>query len=218
MATPGSTPRTTVHRLPERAVTDTGTLRAILDAGLVAHIGIADDSGQPFVIPVAYARRGEEIVFHGSRASRLMRALAAGAPACLTVTLLDGIVLARSAFNSTMNYRCVIVLGQARELSGDDELDALRTVTEHLLPGQWAHIRHPSEQERKATITFCLPLAECSVKVRDGGPDDDDDDVRDLAQVWAGVIPVRESFGPPEPSDDTPPHLPVPAHLLSWTR
>ena len=214
---PGSTSRTRIHRLPERAVTDAAIRDAILDAGLVAHVGLVDD-GQPYVIPVAFARRGDEVVFHGSRASRLMKALAGGAPACLTVTLLDGLVLARSAFNSSMNYRSVVVLGTCRELQGDDELDALRTVTEHLVPGQWDHIRHPSDQERKATLTLALPLAESSVKVRDGGPHDDDDDISGLAHVWAGVVPITESFGTPIPSDDTPADVTVPAHLRTWAR
>lgn len=215
--TVGATDRTRVHREPERALTDVEDLHAILDAGLIAHVSVIDD-GQPFVLPVGYARRGNEVVFHGSNASRLFRTLATGQPMCFTVTLLDGLVVARSAFHSSMNYRSVMVLGSARRLEGEDELDALRVVSEHLVPGQWACIRHPSDQERKATMTLALPLAECSVKVRTGGPHDDVADVSDLANAWAGVVPLREEFAEPIPSPDCPEDVPVPAHVRAWTR
>jgi nitroimidazol reductase NimA-like FMN-containing flavoprotein (pyridoxamine 5'-phosphate oxidase superfamily) len=213
----GSTARTRVHRLPERALTDTTSLHDILDAGLVAHVSVVDDE-QPYVVPVGYARRGEEVVFHGSSASRLFRTLSTGQPMCFTVTLLDGLVLARSAFNSSMNYRSVMVLGSARLLTGDDEIDALRTVSEHLIPGRWEHIRHPSTQELKATTTLALSLAECSVKVRTGEPHDDADDVTGLSGVWAGVMPIEETFGDPVTSPDCPEGIQVPAHLRQWAR
>jgi len=215
--TVGATERTRVHRIPERAVTETQILHDILDAGLIAHVSVVD-GGQPFVLPVAYARRGGEVIFHGSNASRLFRALATGQPMCLTVTLLDGLVLARSAFNSSMNYRSVMVLGTARRLEGDDELDALRTVSEHLLPGQWEHIRHPSAQERKATMTLSLALTECSVKVRTGEPHDDEDDVVSHAHVWAGVVPIVASFGDPIAAPDCAVGVPVPEHVRQWKR
>lgn len=211
--------RTQVRRLPEKAATDRETLHRVLDAGLVAHVGIVDD-GQPFVMPVAYARRDEEVLIHGSTASRLFRLLAEGRPACLTVTLLDGLVLARSLFESSMSYRSVVVLGTARRLTDDDEFDALRTLSEHLLPGRWAEARQPSRKERAATMTLALPLDEWSVKVSDGGPDDDPDDLSDpeLLRLWAGRVPIREAFGTPLPDAHCPPDTPLPGYLQAWTR
>ena len=212
--------RTRIRRLPERAVTDRATLDAILDAGLVAHVAVVQD-GQPYVIPVAYARRGDEVVFHGSTASRLFRSLEAGQPTCLTVTVLDGLVLARSTFESSMNYRSVVVLGVARRLTGDDELDALRCITEHLLPGRWADARHPAPKERAATMTLALPLEEWSVKTRDGGPEDIPADLADpaLRAIWAGHVPITESFGAPVP-DELARELavPVPESIARWRR
>ncbi|MBU6244885.1 MAG: pyridoxamine 5'-phosphate oxidase family protein [Actinomycetales bacterium] len=194
-------------------------LHAILDAGLVAHVAVQDESGQPYVIPVGYGRRGDDVLFHGSTGSRLFRSLAAGQPTCLTVTLLDGLVLARSAFESSMNYRSVMVLGVARRLSGDDELDALRAISEHLLPGRWADIRHPSAKERAATLTLALPLDECSVKVRTGGPEDLEEDVADpvFGGVWAGHVPLTESFGAPVPCDNNTAGL-TPTYIETWHR
>jgi len=213
----GSTARTRVHRLPERAVSDLQALHDILDAGLVAHVSVIDD-GQPYVVPVGYARLDDDVVFHGSSASRLLRTLSTGQPMCFTVTLLDGLVLARSAFNSSMNYRSVMVLGSARLLTGEQELDALRAVSEHLIPGQWDNIRHPSAQELKATTTLALSLSECSVKVRTGEPHDDADDATGLSEVWAGVVPIVESFGEPIPSPDCPIEIEVPSHIRQWAR
>lgn len=216
---PGSTDRTRVRRLPEKAVTDVEVLHAVLDAGLVAHVAVVDD-GQPFVIPVAYARRRDEVLFHGSTGSRLFRALAAGQPTCLTVTLLDGLVLARSAFESSMNYRSAMVIGVARQLDGDDELDALRTITEHLQPGRWSEARHPSRKERAATMTLALSLAEASVKVSTGGPSDDPADLEDpdLMRLWAGRVPMTEVFGEPEPDSLCPGGTPVPDYVRAWSR
>lgn len=216
---PGSTARTRVHRIPDRAVHDREALHAVLDAGLVAHVAVIDD-GQPFIIPVAYARRGGSVLFHGSTASRLMRRLGEGQPTCLTVTLLDGLVLARSAFESSMNYRSVLVLGTARRLTGDDELDALRVISDHLLPGRWADIRPPAPQERKATMVLELPLDECSVKIRTGGPEDLPEDLSDpvLSGVWAGWVPIEESFGEPVASDDCHSGTPVPPYIRDWRR
>ena len=214
---PGSTPRTRIRRIADRAVTDRAVLHAVLDAGLVAHVAVVDD-GQPFVLPVAYARRGEEVLFHGSTGSRLFRRLADGAPTCLTVTLLDGLVLARSAFESSMNYRSVVVLGTARRLEGDDERDGLSAITEHLLPGRWTDCRQPSAKERAATIVLALPLDECSVKVRTGGPEEADGDETDpaLASIWAGEVPIREVFDPPIATSYT--HAPVPEYVHRWER
>ncbi|MDP5095795.1 MAG: pyridoxamine 5'-phosphate oxidase family protein, partial [Candidatus Nanopelagicales bacterium] len=161
---PGSSPRTRVRRLAENAVTDRDHAYAILDAGLVAHVAVITD-GQPFVVPVGYARRGDEVIIHGSSASRLFKTLATGTPTCLTVTLLDGLVLARSLFESSMNYRTVMVLGTPRLVTGEEEIAALLDLSESLMPGRTADARHPLPQELKATITLALPLDEISVKV-----------------------------------------------------
>lgn len=219
MTSPGSTDRTRVRRLPDKAVTDGAVLRAVLDAGLVAHVSVVDD-GMPFVLPVAYARRGDEVLFHGSTGSRLFRMLAGGQPTCLTVTLLDGLVLARSAFESSMNYRSAMVLGVARRVEGDDELDALRTISEHLLPGRWDDVRPPSPKERAATLTLALDLAEASVKVSAGGPDDDPADLADpdLMRRWAGRVPIAEGFGEPVPDPLCPPGTPIPDYVRAWRR
>lgn len=214
---PGTTDRTRIRRMPERAVHDREVLHEILAAGRVAHVAVID-GGQPYVLPVAYAPHGDEVVFHGSTGSRLFRTLATGQPTCLTVTLLDGLVAARSAFESGMNYRGVMVLGVARRLTGDDELDALRAIAEHLMPGRWADCRPPSPKERAATMTLALPLAECSVKVRTGGPDDDPADLTDpvYSRIWAGVVPIGEELGEPVPSDDGLPTAPVPDYVRDW--
>jgi nitroimidazol reductase NimA-like FMN-containing flavoprotein (pyridoxamine 5'-phosphate oxidase superfamily) len=214
---PGTTARTRIRRIPDRAVTDRSALHAVLDAGLVAHLAVVD-GGQPFVIPVGYARRGDEVIFHGSTASRLMRALAAGAPTCLTVTLLDGLVLARSAFESSMNYRSVMVLGVARRLVGQDELDALRHVSDHLLPGRWDDIRPPAPKERAATMTLALHLDECSVKIRTGGPQDVPSDLSDprYSQVWGGHVPIHQQFGEPVPDEHSGAAARPPEYIAQW--
>ena len=217
---PGASDRTRVRRLPERAVNQVAALHAVLDACLIAHVAVIDDDGQPYVLPVAFARRGDEVVFHGSTGSRLFRSLADGGPTCLTVTRLDGLVLARSAFESSMNYRSAMVLGVARRLTGDDELDALRTITEHLLPGRWADCRPPSPKERAATMTLALSLAESSVKIRTGGPEDVPEDITDpvYAPVWAGTVPLTESFGEAIRSTEAQPDAPVPSYISTWRR
>lgn len=217
---PGSTDRTRIRRLPERAVHERAALHHVLDAGLVAHVAVHDHHGQPYVVPVAYARRGDEVVFHGSTGSRLFRGLAEGQATCLTVTLLDGLVLARSAFESSMNYRSVMVLGTAVRLTGDDEWDALRAITEHLLPGRWAECRQPSAKELAATMVLALPLDECSVKIRTGGPEDVPEDIThpEYARVWAGTVPLREEFGTPVRSDDCLAEVEVPAYVAGWSR
>lgn len=207
-----------MRRIPDNAVRDVEELHRVLDAALVAHVAVVD-AGQPFVLPVAFARRGDDVIFHGSTGSRLFRALADGQPTCLTVTLLDGLVVALSAFESSMNYRSVMVVGTARRLTGDDELDALRTITEHLLPGRWAHCRQPNAKERAATMTLALSLAECSVKIRTGGPSEDPADLADpaLSLTWAGVVPIRESFEAPVASRDVA-DVPVPDYVSAWSR
>ncbi|NES15238.1 MULTISPECIES: pyridoxamine 5'-phosphate oxidase family protein [Micromonospora] len=201
------TDRTRVRRLPDLAVHDRQSLHAVLDAGRVGHLAIVDQD-QPYALPVAYARDGERVLVHGSTGSRLFRHLAAGAPACLTVTLLDGLVLARSAFESSMNYRCAMVLGRLVTLDGAEKLTALERLSEHLLPGRWAQIRPPSAKELAATLVLALPLDECSLKISAGPPDDPEDDL-DLP-VWAGVVPVVEAYGTPQPDPRLRHQLPAP--------
>ncbi len=214
---PGSSPRTRVRRLPEKAVVDRSALHKVLDAGLVGHLALADDTGQPYAVPVAYARRDETVLFHGSTASRLFRLCAAGTPVCFTVTLLDGLVLARSAFESSMNYRSVMALGHCAVLHGRAKRIALEQVSEHLMPGRWQHIRQPSEQELRATTVLELGLEECSLKVSAGGPDDDASDVG--LPVWAGAVPLAETWCDPVPAEDLAAEFAsVPDYIRRWRR
>jgi nitroimidazol reductase NimA-like FMN-containing flavoprotein (pyridoxamine 5'-phosphate oxidase superfamily) len=212
----GPTPRTTVRRLPDRARYDRDTLESILDEGLVCHVGFVD-GGQPFVVPSAYARRGDRLVIHGSAASRMIRALAAGAPACVTVTLLDGLVLARSGFHHSMNYRSVVVLGAATEITDPEEKRrALDAIVEHVVPGRLSSVRSPSEVEMRATRVVELPLDEASAKVRTGPPKDDEADY--ALGIWAGELPLR--LDPLAPVDDArlAPGLTPPPHVTGWRR
>lgn len=214
-ANPGSTERTRVRRLPEHAVRDRGALHQVLDAGLVGHLAVVDEAGQPYVLPVAYARVGESVLFHGSTASRLFRLCAAGAPVCLTVTELDGLVLARSAFESSMNYRSAMVLGHCTVLHGRTKELGLRQISEHLMPERWEEIRKPSAQELKATAVLELPLDECSLKVSAGGPTDESADL--ALPVWAGRLPLVRRWGEPVPADDLDPeHDRIPEYIDRW--
>ncbi|HTB94656.1 MAG TPA: pyridoxamine 5'-phosphate oxidase family protein [Candidatus Sulfotelmatobacter sp.] len=181
--------RTRVVREANRAVYDREAIYKILDEGFVCHVGFAAE-GQPFVIPTMFARVGDAIYFHGSAASRMLRGAAGGLPVCITVTLTDGLVLARSVFNHSMNYRSVVALGTATVI-GDpaEKLAALRAFTEKLIPGRWEDARQPNEKELKATSILKLPLAEVSAKVRTGGVEDDAEDY--ALSVWAGIIPLR---------------------------
>jgi uncharacterized protein len=207
--------RTAVRRLPEKQIRDRATLDAVLDAARVAHVALTDETGQPYVLPVAHARFGDEVLIHGSTGSRLFRGLLAGAPTCLTVTVLDGLVAARSVFESSMRYRSAMVFGQVRELHGDAKLSGLEALTEHLLPGRWGEARRPSAKELAATVVLALSLSEWSVKVSDGHPDDDQEDL-DLP-VWAGVVPLREVAGEPIPAPDLRVPVDVPAYVRTWS-
>ncbi|HEX8186185.1 MAG TPA: pyridoxamine 5'-phosphate oxidase family protein [Blastocatellia bacterium] len=187
------TERTTLKRLPKRAEYDRQAVYDILDEGLVCHVGFAID-GQPFVIPTGYARAGDCLYIHGSQASRMLRVLSGGIDVCVTVMLLDGLVLARSAFHHSMNYRSVLVFGKASLVEDREEkIEALRALTEHIIPGRWAEVREPTESELKATTVLALPLMEASAKVRTGPPIDDDEDYE--IPVWAGVLPLRVDAG-----------------------
>jgi uncharacterized protein len=204
--------RTRVRRLPARASYDVATVHAILDAGLVCHVGFVED-GRPIVIPTAYARVGDAVVFHGASKSRTLLAAAAGTEVCVTVTHLDGLVLARSAFHHSVNYRSVVMFGRAVAVTDPArKYELLRAFTERLYPGRWHAARPPSEQELKATLVVELPLREVVAKVRTGGPIDDAEDMS--LPVWAGVVPLRLVAGAPEP-DPALVGEPVPA-ALAW--
>ncbi|HEY7344927.1 MAG TPA: pyridoxamine 5'-phosphate oxidase family protein [Gaiella sp.] len=209
--------RTRVRRLPERGRYDRGAIDAVLDAGLVAHLGFVAD-GQPLVIPTLHARVEDEVFVHGSAASRTLRTLAEGFPACLTVTLLDGIVLARSVFEHSTNYRSVVVLGRATPVvDRDEKLAALEAFTEKLLPGRWSEARAPTAKELKATSVLRLPLDEASAKIRDGGPEDGDTPDAEL-DVWAGHVPLVVTALEPVPDPRLRAGIPVPDALLPYRR
>jgi len=191
------TARTKLTRAPQRGSHDPETIRAILDEALIGHVAWVQD-GRPAVIPTLIARDGDKVLIHGSSASRMLRLLAAGAPACVTVTILDGWVLARSAFETSANYDSVVLFGSFRQISSDEEkLAALEAFMDGVLPGRWHEVRPPSRQELKGTAILALTIAEASVKTRNGPPDDDDHAER---ETWAGVIPVRHEYGSPQPS------------------
>jgi uncharacterized protein len=197
MATPLKTPRTKLRRLPQRGAHDRTTIDAILDEALISHVGFVHD-GRPAVIPTLHARLGDEVLIHGSAASRMLRALATGVDLCLTATLIDGLVLARSAFHHSVNYRSVVLYGTARLLTEPDEKEAaLEAFTERLLPGRWADVRWPTRKELKATTVLVLPIEEGSAKVRTGPPIDDEPDY--ALDVWAGVVPITLTRGEPVP-------------------
>jgi len=209
------TPRTTVRRLPQRGHYDRETIAAILDEGLVCHVGFAVD-GQPFVIPTLFARSGGRLYVHGSAVSRMLKTLAGGVPVCVTVTLVDGLVLARSAFNHSMNYRSVVVVGTATVVEGDEKTAALRTIAEHVVRGRWAETRAPNATELKATLVLSLPLDEASAKVRTGPPVDDDEDY--ALPHWAGLLPLALRPGSPIPDPRLAPDVPVPPSVSGWRR
>lgn len=208
--------RVAVKRLPKRASYDTSVIHAILDEGVVCHVGF-DVDHQVYVIPMAYARAGDRLLLHGSKKSRLMRALAAGRDVCVTVTLLDGLVLARSVFHHSMNYRSVCVFGRSRRVAGAKARDAaLVALVEHLVPGRSADARGPSAKELAATELVEVTLDEASAKIRRGPPVDDEEDL-DLP-VWAGVIPASLSWGPPVPALMLGPARVVPSYVLGYGR
>jgi nitroimidazol reductase NimA-like FMN-containing flavoprotein (pyridoxamine 5'-phosphate oxidase superfamily) len=199
-ATPApSNPRIKVRRKPKNARYDRESVNRVLDRGLVAHVSFAIDA-QPYCIPTLYARVGDQVLIHGSSASRMTRLLASGAPACVTVTILDGLVLARSAFEHSANYDSVVLLGSFHAISDEAEKRvAIEQLVEAFLPGRWSEVRPPTRQELKGTAVLAMPIDEASVKTRSRPPDDDSSPDARL-DVWAGVIPVHTSFGAPEPS------------------
>ena len=208
------TERTRVRRLPERATYDRATVHAILDEGFLCHMGFVVD-GQPYVIPTGYARVGDTLFLHGSTGSRL--GLRPGMDVCVTVTLVDGLVLARSAFHHSMNYRSVMAIGRTRPVTDPGEKEvALRALVEHIVPGRSDEVRGGDLRELAATAVLALPLAEVSAKVRTGPPQDDEPDY--ALPIWAGVLPLALTPGEPAPDPVLDPSIPTPAHVASWSR
>ncbi|TDE57441.1 pyridoxamine 5'-phosphate oxidase family protein [Nonomuraea mesophila] len=207
-----TTSRTTLGRAKERGSTDRNDLYEVLDTALVCHLGVVAD-GHPMVVPTGYGRIGDTLYLHGSTGARSLRA-GDGSEVCVTVTHLDGIVLARSIFNHSFNYRSAIIYGRPRLVTDADErMEALRALSEHLAPGQWDYARRPSRKELAATTVLALSLEEASVKIRRGAPKDEEEDY-DLP-VWAGVVPLVTSYGEPEPDPVLPEGIATPVHVLS---
>ena len=210
------TTRTRVTREPERAVYERATAYQILDEGFICHVGFVLDN-QPFVIPTGYGRAGDNLYIHGSVASRMLRNLDQGIAVCVTVTLLDGLVLARSIFNHSMNYRSVVVLGTAVAVEDPAEkLQALRALSEHILPKRWDEARQPNERELKATLVMRLPITEFSAKVRTGPPIDNEEDYS--FSTWAGVVPLQMVAGSPINDPKLDPKTPVPSYVGNYSR
>jgi nitroimidazol reductase NimA-like FMN-containing flavoprotein (pyridoxamine 5'-phosphate oxidase superfamily) len=210
------TQRTTVRRLPDRGKYDRGVIDAILDEGLICHLGFIAD-GAPFVIPTLHGRAGDTLYVHGSPASHALRSLAAGGEACVTVTLVDGLVLARSAFHHSINYRSVMLFGQGRLVTDSDEkMNALQTITEHVVRGRWGEARVPNAKELKSTTVLAFAIDEVSAKVRTGPPKDDEEDLS--WPVWAGVLPLKTIAGEPIPDPALPAETPVPAYVRGYSR
>jgi len=217
MAEPYSpTARTRVTREPERAVYDRAAAYQVLDEAFICHVGFVVDN-QPFVIPTGYGRSGDNLYIHGSAASRMLRNLDQGIAVCVTVTLLDGLVLARSIFNHSMNYRSVVVLGTAVAVEDPGEkVQALRALSEHILPGRWEESRQPNERELKATLVMRLPITEFSAKVRTGPPIDNEEDYS--FPTWAGVVPLQTVAGSPIDDPKLDPKTLVPDYVRSYSR
>lgn len=210
------TARTRVRRLPKRGAYDRATIDAILDEALVCHVGFVID-GQPFVIPTLHARDGDRVLVHGSAASRMLRNLGGGVDVCLTVTLADQLVIARSAFHSSMNYRSVVILGKARLIEEPKaKVEALRAFVEHLIPGRWEDCRQPNARELKATWILEIPIDEASAKIRTGPPIDDDEDY--ALDFWAGVLPFAHGFGQPIRDAKLKRGVETPAYLAQYRR
>jgi uncharacterized protein len=205
-----STPRTTLRRHRERGMTDRDSLYAVLDAGLVCHLGVVS-GGAPMVLPTAYGRDGDTLYLHGSSANGAFGA-ADGQQVCVTVTHLDGLVCARTVFHHSVNYRSAVVFGAATLVRDEDERwQALRVITDHLIPGRWAAARQPTRKEMAATAVLSVPLTEASVKIRTGMPQDDPEEYE--LDVWAGVLPVAVTFGAPDPDPAMREEIPLPAHI-----
>jgi nitroimidazol reductase NimA-like FMN-containing flavoprotein (pyridoxamine 5'-phosphate oxidase superfamily) len=209
--------RVRLRRRRERGRYDRAAIDAILDEALIAHLGVVDPDGQPLVLPVLHARRGDIVYVHGSAASRTMRTLAGGAPACLTVSLLDGLVLARSAMHHSANYRSVVLLGRAASvLDRAHKLAAFEAIVEHIVPGRWADVRPPSENELRATSVLVFPIEEGSAKIRSGPPVDDEEDY--TLPAWAGVLPLLTHVGAPQPDPRLRAGIQAPPYVNAYRR
>ncbi|HVA45433.1 MAG TPA: pyridoxamine 5'-phosphate oxidase family protein [Pirellulales bacterium] len=212
---PPTSNRSQIRRLPQRGVYDRAAIDAILDEALVCHVGFVDD-GQPFVIPTIHVRIGDAIYLHGSPASRMMQSLARGSEACITVTLVDGLVLARSAFHHSMNYRSVVLFGRGSAIGDEGEkLEILGCLAEHLVRGRWADARRPNAEELRRTLVVRVPIEEASAKVRTGMPLDDEEDY--ALNVWAGVLPLRLAASPPIADPRLPPGIAVPQYASEYS-
>jgi nitroimidazol reductase NimA-like FMN-containing flavoprotein (pyridoxamine 5'-phosphate oxidase superfamily) len=210
------TPRTRLVREADRAIYDREAAFRILDEGFLCHVGFVID-GQPFVIPTSYGRKDDSLYIHGSAASRMLRQMKESVPVCVTVTLLDGLVLARSIFNHSMNYRSVVVLGKATLVDDPDEkIEALRLFSEHIIPGRWADARQPNERELRATSVLRVPIEEFSAKVRQGPVVDDEEDYS--FPTWAGVVPLEMVAGAPIDDARLPSGREVPAYAKNYSR
>jgi nitroimidazol reductase NimA-like FMN-containing flavoprotein (pyridoxamine 5'-phosphate oxidase superfamily) len=210
------TPRTRLVREAERGVYDRETAYRILDEGFLCHVGFVAD-GQPFVIPTSYGRKDDRLYIHGSAASRMLRQMKEGVPVCITVTLLDGLVVARSIFNHSMNYRSVVILGKGTPVDDPlEKVEALRLLSEHIIPGRWADARQPNERELKATLVMRVPIEEFSAKVRTGPPVDDEDDYS--FPTWAGVVPLETVSRPPINDPRLDPQYEAPPYAAHYAR
>jgi uncharacterized protein len=210
------TDRTKVKRLPARGAYDRETIYSILDGAFICHVGFNID-GQPYVIPTGYARINDDLYIHGSSASRMLRSMAQGIDVCVTVTLIDGLVLARSAFHHSVNYRSVVILGNAILVNdANEKYNALEAFTEHIIPGRWADIRWPNELELKATTVLKVPIEQASAKIRTGDPKDDEEDYE--MNVWAGVLPLSTVTGEPVPDTRLNQGIGIPGHVLKYKR
>jgi uncharacterized protein len=206
--------RTELRRIPDRGSHDWETIHQILDAGFLAHVGFCVD-GQPFVIPTLYGRDGERLYLHGSAVSRMLRELETGVPACVTVTLVDGLVLSRSAFDHSMNYRSIVAFGTARKVvDAEQKIKSLRVISEHLIAGRWEEVRGPSENELKATTVLEFSIEEASSKVRSGPPLDDESDYG--LKVWAGVLPLEMKSRRPIPDDKLVEGVTLPEYIQRY--
>jgi len=204
----------TVTRLPKRGHYDTDTIFGILDNHFLCHVSTVHD-GQPYVIPTAYGRDGDTLYLHGSSKSRMLEWLADGRPLCLVVTLLDSLVLARSVFHSSMNYRSVVIYGHARRVEGDEKMHGLLRITEQIIAGRWAEARSPNDLELKATAVLAVTIDTASAKVRTGPPADDPEDY--ALPIWAGVLPVRQGYDEPVPDPAMTQSLPLPQSVVQQT-
>ena len=210
------TERTTVRRLPKRGAYDRDTIHRILDEALICHVGFVVD-GAPVVIPTIHTRVGDTLYFHGSAASRMLRTLRNGVDACVTVTLLDGLVLARSAFHHSMNYRSAVIIGKAREvLEVEEKLRVFDALVEHVAPGRSKDARPPNDREVRQTLVLALPIEEASAKIRTGGPIDDDEDY--AMKIWAGVLPLRLVPQSPLPDERMSAGVEIPRYVVEYRR